>query len=459
MSPIRDAIRHYKRNGFQSVLDAGLSEFLPGNIYRESLSDLKFKRRELPTVTDREGGHNHIILIVIDALRDDVVNSENTPHLNKLRESTAIAVAPWTYPSVTSILTGLYPHQHGAMRQNDSRDNGEEGGISLPPKTTHNTLPEYLYSAGYETYGGFGFRMPFLALSGRFKKHKLYNKCSAERLISEYKHWFRKHKTKKTFSYLHFADLHHPLNPPSKYWTKYDVNKNIDGINNEWICPKELSSQHSDIYQKHKKRLYRASANYIDEQIHSLLSYVEQKTPSEPIIIVTGDHGEAFWEWADFDAEHFYNPRPKLYGAGHGHTPYESVAKVPIMSKNIKFNSQLCSTIDIHPTLLSVNNIQVEKNITGLSHIDKYPAERKLLIEAARYGHEKKAVYENDIKLIHSKGDKKTFSFEIPEENITEIPIRRVEKLKDEFPPWPEGGEVRKINKKVQNRLESLGYQ
>lgn len=457
MGLLRKGFEIYRQKGAQRLVDEGLGKFLPHSVYNEQKANLEFKRRESPTVTNRDGGHSHIILIVIDALREDVINSKNAPHLDKFQNTTGITAAPWTYPSVTSILTGLYPHEHGAMRQDDDPHNTGVGKIGLPPKSSHTTLPEYFDSAGYETYGAFGFEMPFLALSGRFKKHKLYDNCDAETLISDFKTWIDKNMDKNTFSYLHFSDLHQPTNPPSKYWKKYNVNEDIDDIVNWGGYTDEWSGKQAEKFQENKKQLYRASLNYVDEQIESLLKHIKAKY-SNPEIIITSDHGEAFWEWAEFDAEHFYDSRP-AYCVGHGGTPYESISKIPIMYENVQFSSGLCSTIDITPTLLSVNNIQTKEDLTGLSQSDRYPTDRKLLIESASYGYEKKAIYESDFKLLRSRGDKETIAFKIPEETILKKPSAKVQELEDEFPAWPKGGAIREVNQNVQNRLENLGYQ
>ena len=65
-----------------------------------------------------------VILIIIDTVRADHLSlygyeRETTPRLEEWAESGvvvdfAFSAAAWTLPGVSSIITGLYPAQHGA---------------------------------------------------------------------------------------------------------------------------------------------------------------------------------------------------------------------------------------------------------------------------------------------------------------------------------------------------------
>jgi hypothetical protein len=118
------------------------------------------------------------------------------------------------------------------MRGNDDPDNVGEDEIYLPPKLSEDTytLPEYLAASGYETYGGFAFNMPFLALSGRFQRHRMYNDAEAETVLNEHLDWVEQYKDDKTFSYLHLSDLHQPTDPPLHYWDRFDVDADVEGL-------------------------------------------------------------------------------------------------------------------------------------------------------------------------------------------------------------------------------------
>ena len=91
----------------------------------------------------------NVLLVVVDSLRADRLgcygNSRATsPAIDSLardaiRFEHAYATAPWTMPSVASILTGLYPSEHGV----------QHGFRKLA--LSHLTLPERLKARGYRT--------------------------------------------------------------------------------------------------------------------------------------------------------------------------------------------------------------------------------------------------------------------------------------------------------------------
>src|SRR5262245_11029500 len=67
-----------------------------------------------------------VVLVLVDQLRADSAErwlSETRALAERgVRFEAMRSVAPWTYPSVISLLSGLYPQQHGA-------DGNQDGGL------------------------------------------------------------------------------------------------------------------------------------------------------------------------------------------------------------------------------------------------------------------------------------------------------------------------------------------
>ena len=92
----------------------------------------------------------NVILILIDALRQDHLgingyHRNTSPNIDKLAEEgilflNAYCTLPRSDPTITSILTGMYPHSHGVRLMANNK---------LNPSIT--TLPEILKSHGYKT--------------------------------------------------------------------------------------------------------------------------------------------------------------------------------------------------------------------------------------------------------------------------------------------------------------------
>ena len=425
---------------------------------QERQANHTFKNRAQPDVATSSTSPRHVLCIVVDALRADMVSRELTPFLANLDGSTAVAPAPWTFPSVSSLLTGQYPHTHEAMRQTDNPDNATEAELTLPPKLseTVQTLPDYLAGAGYETYGGFAFQMPFLAASGRFQTHRLYSDADVTQVLDEYLDWVRTRRNRPTFGYLHLSDLHEPVTPPAEYWDTHEVNRDIPNITG-WDYTDGIDSETAEQYRTHRHRLYRAGVDYVDDQLASFFEELIQKFDTDPVVVVTSDHGEALWEQADFDAEHFYDSRP-AYAVGHGGTPYESVARVPLLGYNVDVSGQNTSLVDVTPTLLEWLGIEPLSAMDGHALSDSVPDNRIRLIEATRYGYERKAAYRDEWKLVVSPGDDEAVGFSLPDETPTVLPDDVRTDLQKAFPQWPDGEAERTVDGAVQQRLESLGY-
>jgi arylsulfatase A-like enzyme len=92
----------------------------------------------------------NVVLITVDTLRPDRLSCygyqrHETPHIDRLAAEgalfeDAVSDAPWTTPSMTSVLTGVYPTRHGLRSTNAHR---------LAPEAV--TLAEILRERGYAT--------------------------------------------------------------------------------------------------------------------------------------------------------------------------------------------------------------------------------------------------------------------------------------------------------------------
>jgi arylsulfatase A-like enzyme len=105
----------------------------------------------------------NVLLITVDTLRPDRLSSygyrrHQTPHIDGLAAAgalfeDAVSDAPWTTPSMASVLTGVYPTLHG-LRSTNAHQLAPEGI----------TLAEILRERGYAT----------AAVVGSFPLHSLY---------------------------------------------------------------------------------------------------------------------------------------------------------------------------------------------------------------------------------------------------------------------------------------------
>lgn len=431
------------------------------NYIRTKQADKGYQPTYIPSKISLDGP-DHIIVVVIDALRSDRVRDDIAPFLNSLSGGDAISPSPWTFPSVSAVATGLYPHQNGVIRQHDD-PKGDRDRFTLPPglDDSQNTIYEIAGGLGYETYGAFAFDMPFMALSTCFEKHVLYRSPRADDIFEDHKSWLNNRESSRTFSYLHLSDIHSPV-LPVEYARQRGIDPALDGIFGWRYEDVPQPSGEAAEYVEHRNRMYDACLEYVDEVLSLQYNQLKDMLNGEVQLIVYGDHGEGLWDNAAFDAEHFYDSRP-AYSVGHGGTPYECVARVPLLFDGpvTPSWSGYLSLIDLFPTLTGSFGVEEEFETAGIQIRDGQCKERIVLSESTRYGYEKKAVYYGKWKLIESRGDGELVGFSLPDETVVELPTEVKRRLKRDKQKWvgnENGGNHEQLNSIVEKRLNDLGY-
>ena len=151
-----------------------------------------------------------------------------SPHLKSLAERSfvftrAYSPADWTLPAATSLLTSLYPIEHGLVERI------ENGGKELSSKIT--TLADWMKTRGYATLaftGGFDLH-PSYGVSSRFEVSEYEDRFlsdirgrdqrslsvgSLRNSVDKAIDWLKANKTKKFFAYIQGFDAHCPFGKP-----------------------------------------------------------------------------------------------------------------------------------------------------------------------------------------------------------------------------------------------------
>ena len=289
---------------------------------------------------------NKVILITIDTLRASALScygpdGATTPHIDQLAEESvffdnAIVSAPWTLPSLISIMTGLSPTVHQGTRV-----------ISQLPENLP-TLADIMWNNGYHT-SAIGFNrflhhglskgfiesdfypkdtfpfFSFLTLQHFFPSttpdHMMKDKNVTEKLTQLAISWLQVNTDKNFFFWLHYFDPHTPYSPPRQYlkgltpeprigWS-FSGNPEVpDGKYNTTVTVPEM---------EWIKTLYHAEVEYVDDNIGELIAELKRLgIYDESLIILTSDHGEEFWEHNDY---------------GHHHSLYNETMWVPLLIK------------------------------------------------------------------------------------------------------------------------------
>lgn len=250
------------------------------------------------SVSADKPGRPNIILIVVDALRPDHLGCygyarPTSPYIDSLAArgvvfETAISQAPWTKVSFPSFLTSLYPFQHGIS-------NWE----SILPDSLL-TLAEFLKAQGYST----ACVVQHAVLAPKFNILQGFDIVESLILLREGAAKVSKAALKSLdatpepfFLMVHFFDAHKPYNMPEKYVDM--VRQGADVEPYHWGKDDFLGvyDTPSEKEMEGNLLLYDAGIRYADEGIGEILHYLDDRGIGEnTMIMITADHGEAFWE-------------------------------------------------------------------------------------------------------------------------------------------------------------------
>jgi arylsulfatase A-like enzyme/Flp pilus assembly protein TadD len=283
----------------------------------------------------------NVLLITLDTTRADRLgcygySEAKTPNLDFLAANgvqflNVYCQVPLTFPSHCSILTGTYPLYH-QVRNN--------GAYYLSPELQ--TLAEALKIKGLETSAfvssftvdsRFGLEQGFDVYDDLLSPDQTFKAMNSERradvVYASFSRWLGKIREDHFFSWVHFFDPHIPYDPPSHYREEFLDNP------------------------------YDGEIAFMDFYIGKIVEKLRESNLLEKtLIVVAGDHGEAFGEKQE---------------KGHGVFIYESTIRVPMIfyaannlppGKRIEASVRL---IDIMPSILDMLNIPEPEDIQGIS--------------------------------------------------------------------------------------------
>ena len=261
----------------------------------------------------------HVLIFLVDTLRADRLgcygyDRPTSPNIDRfaaraVRFEHAVAQSSWTRPATASILTGLYPHNHGARSRNHvlARD------VAY--------LPEILRSIGYRALGvssnsiagpTFGFRRGF----SHFKQ--LPENLSspgihipAWRVVNETLEWLERIGPDDSFFvFMHAMDPHAPYYPPEPHRSRLapDAPAGPLGTNMGKLQPFEIP---------HLSDVYDAEIATVDEHFGRLLEELDRRGfLDDTLVVFVSDHGEEFQDHGNH---------------GHGSNLYREQIHVPLI--------------------------------------------------------------------------------------------------------------------------------
>ena len=360
---------------------------------------------------DRAAGPN-LLVVVVDTLRADLLGAYGgppglTPNLDAfareaVRFDDLATPAPWTLPSVATLLTGYQPGVHGAGRQL-----GEFIPTALGPSPP--TLAELLADSGLRTAGIYNniYLNPSFGLERGFD-HYAWFETTDDVLVDRALEQLDVLRDERHFLFLHLFGPHHPYMPPDPPCRSVARRFAPDHRGEE-----RCHAERSDVptigeppppvaERPWIEGLYRAEVAFTDQQLGRLFAgLAERGLDRDTVILVVSDHGEAFWERLD------QQERLGYLQADHGHTLYEELLRVPALlrapSREPGVFAGPAEMADLLPTLLALLGVGAPP-VQGLDLVpllDGGAAERRTRTTGALlYGAQRRAVRRGDWKLV-----------------------------------------------------------
>ncbi|MHA1568213.1 MAG: sulfatase [Alphaproteobacteria bacterium] len=302
----------------------------------------------------------NVILISVDTLRADHVgcygyDKPTTPRIDALAEQGMIfkntyATSPWTLPSHTSMLTGLFTDVHGLNTTKSV----------LKEKAP--TLAKLLHKVGYRTMAvvcapfldrHYGLYRGFDVYDTDLVHPKVKNPKRikvADDVTDKALRYIDQAGDEPFFLFLHYWDPHHPYNPQKKYIKMFDpdyegkikgfrIRRRKDMV--KGMDPRDL---------QHILALYDGEIRYTDDGLGRLFDgLTERGLMDKTLIVLTADHGEEFLEHG---------------GRAHLSQCWDVIVKVPMIwhvpwiERHAPTFNDLASLVDITPTILDLVGIE-----------------------------------------------------------------------------------------------------
>jgi arylsulfatase A-like enzyme len=276
-------------------------------------------------------GSPNVLVIVVDTLRADHLSTygyarATSPNLSRIAAQgvlfqNAMAPSSWTLPSHASMLTGLYPHEHGTTYM----------GSSLLPHIP--TLGEAFQRLGYRTAGfsastyffsrrtGMGrgfihfeddFESPASAFPqtyyGERLEQLLYRlHIAKDRIGRRNARQINQHALRfmasgphhPFFVFLNYYDVHDPYLPPDPYLHRFtSVAHPSAPIPQAWDWFASLTPEQ----RQAEMDAYDGAIRYTDTELGDFLRQLHQGgLDKNTLVVITSDHGEEFNEHGFMD--------------------------------------------------------------------------------------------------------------------------------------------------------------
>ncbi len=383
----------------------------------------------------------HVILVCIDMVRYDTWSlPERSGQRDAMSDWNDRAIrfermqsaAPWTIPSVATVLTGMYPMRHGAGRfQSAVADVNSMRPSVLADDAL--TLPEKLSAAGWSTAAILdpSWVNPETGLLQGVSEIRNVPLSTVTAAALE---WLRKDRPQKqSFLYLHYMEAHGDQSDAVKAARAASFSAaERTAILAGWpdgVCENKTNDLCINRYLA-----YTRSVLVLRGELAKLLDGLRTTGRlDDTLVVVFADHGEEFGEHFK-EEKALANDPHQSYGYGHGRSLYQELLHVPALIWHPRISGMRIvspmSLADLEPTIREWTGVENEgKAPDGISFGDirtldqRFDPERSIFFSGISYGPEQSGVLWNHWKRISVSCPRKEISFRLNEDPREQKPL------------------------------------
>lgn len=354
-----------------------------------------------------------VMLVVVDTLRPDRLGAYGcerglTPNMDAVAADSVLfencqAPAPWTAPSLISLMTSTRPAVHGVT------------GFPIPGRLSPDvpTLAEAFREAGYTTaaFTEGGYAQPTFGLGRGFDEYPTHAgddegfhsnvdapsrlKATVDRALA----WWAGERTGPRFLFVHTYEVHHPLRPPEVdlaalrpgYSEEAELAR-VREVIRSWNQLRTIDEAGARVLRRHSfhhdfanmptvaapdqlmnacaavgvplekdrarlddderqwlQDLYDAEVRYTDRQLGRLFTALDRlPSPNGTVLVLTSDHGEGLGAYGRL---------------GHGEVFTEELMRVLLTIRAPGLEpgrvDHLARTVDVMPTVLTLAGVDL----------------------------------------------------------------------------------------------------
>ncbi len=342
--------------------------------------------------TCQPGQRPDVVLVIIDTLRGDRVSytgyeRPTTPRLDAFAGrhtwyARAFSASCWTLPSTASILTGVLPPRHGAIRQGDHFGRLREDV---------ETLAERFRARGYRT-GAFvnnAFLAPEFHLQRGFDVYDyegagLVDHRTFAQTVDKALGWLEA-SDQPAFLLVHAMEPHADYQPSPENLGRFSgslphtMKAPLGGPTITRMINGELVPGPED--QAWISALYDEEVRTVDDALGTLLDALARRPGHDRMrLAITSDHGEEFWDYGGYE---------------HGHNLLSPSLHVPLVLQGPGLPAGRVdapvTTVDVYDFLLDGDGPLVEAARGGRPH-------EALFAEDLLYARQQATAFDEQVK-------------------------------------------------------------